>query len=1101
MFRGRCKTAGGLALLFTLAAFASFAERMNPPPAIRFDHLTVNDGLSENAVTQVMQDRSGYIWIGTHDGLNRFDGYDFTVFRSIPGDPNSLSDNAIGALCEDGEGMIWAGTLGGGLNRLNPRSETCTRYRHDPHDPRSLGSDDVRQLLADARGRMWIALPGSIDLFNPASGGFIRAHPQGGGLFQDPTGRIWLAVNGGEPHVFDEVSQRFVPACLAAPFRRGQVGNCGWHFAAHSSLLLAIHDNELRRYDLIRGEWLDGGRPIRLPPAIKTVNGALAADSRTLWIATLGDGIVEIDVRDRRVRRWLHADHDSSSLGNDRIYHLFQDRSGVVWISTEGGGVSLIKSSKLRFPHYRHLVGNRSTISSNYVTAICKDAAGSLWVGTGGAGLNRVDEERSEVIVYRRDPRKPNASLSHDYITSITADADPDHLWIGTANGLNRLDKATGEVFVHRHDPANSRSLARDDVVNTYRDSRGDLWVIANVFLDRLPAGRKEFSHYRHDPDVPGSISMGPGYPIYEDRQGVIWIGSWGGGLNRYNRERDDFSHFVHDERDPLSLSHDRVWAIHEDRAGRLWIGTWGGGLNLFDRKRGTCTRFDQRHGLASNVIYGILEDERGRLWMSTNRGLSCFDPRSRRFRNYDVDDGLQSNEFNTRSFFRDAAGRMYFGGINGYNAFFPGRIADNPHPPPLVITSLRVAGRLRRHDKPLTAMGEIALAPDQNTLSLTFSALDFHCPKKNRYRYILEGLEKKWNAVDSRRRFADYRDLDPGRYVFRVIGSNNDGVWNDKGLSIAVAIAPPFWETWWFRLLALVAFSILSYFAIGFIRRHFRLVNFWKKRSLIGNYRIIERIANGGMGVVYKGVSLSDKSKIVALKVLREEQALSKEQQRRFANEGSIIDGLDHPHIVKIHERGFQGKDLYIAMEFLNGVTLEERIRRQGILPAAEVLDIMRQLGETVAALHERGILHRDLKPGNIMLVRADGRENFVKLLDFGVSRTEGMTRLTQSGMLIGTVGYMSPEQLSEAESGFPGDIYSLGVIFYQITTGCLPFQGETSLEMMKRILAEEPVPPQDVNPDLGGELSGLVLSMLSKDPRRRPTAEDLLRRLRNLP
>lgn len=1068
---------------------------------LRFEHLTVNDGLSENAVTQVMQDHTGVIWIGTHDGLNKYDGYDFTIYRNLPGDRNSLSDNAISALCVDSQGMIWVGTIGGGLNRFNPFSESCTRFVHDKNDSRSLGNDVIIGLLADGKDRIWIVMHDGIDRLDPQNEGFSHAFPSGGTLFEDPSGTIWLAVAGGGLYAYDEAAQCFVHSVDLGPGRRSKDSAVSWCYLERAQALLAFRGNAISRFDLAGGKWLEDGKTVLLPPDVKMISWALEFDSGAIWIGTYGNGLFEIGPANDPIRQWTHDACDASGLNNNFIYHIYKDRSEVIWISTEGGGVNLIKKHKLKFPHFRHVPGRANSISGNYVTSIYKDARGCLWLGTGGRGLNRLNEAKGENRIYRHDAGKPATTLSHDYITSITPDSDPDHLWIGTANGLNRLDVNDGTCAIFRHDTANPQTLIDDAISNTFLDSRGDLWVTASVSLDRLPAGRKEFIHYRHDPAVPGTISNGPGYPIFEDREGVIWIGSWSGGLNRYNRDRDDFSHFVHDESDPGSLSHNRVWAIHEDRRGRLWIGTWGGGLNLFDRKRGTFRRYYQADGLASNVIYGILEDEDGSLWMSTNMGLSRFDPQSERFENYDMDDGLQSNEFNTRAFFKDPWGTLYFGGINGYNAFSPGRIATNPHVPQLLITSFQIAGREMRYGRPLHDMKEIALAHDQNFLSFSFAALDFNCPKNNRYRYILEGLEKKWNAVDYRQRFVAYRDLDPGRYVFRVFGSNNDGLWNERGLAVRLSIAPPFWGTWWFRGLALAAFALLSYLVIGFIRSHFRLIQFWKGRNIIGGYRIIGQIARGGMGVVFKGVCLENKSRVVALKVLHEEQALNEAQRRRFINEGKIIDSLDHPHIVKIQERGCQGKDLFIAMEFLEGATLEERIRRHGILPAAEALDIMKQLGETVAALHGRGIIHRDLKPGNIMLVRADGRENFVKLLDFGVSRTEGMTRLTKSGMLVGTVGFVPPEQISSATFGFPGDIYSLGVIFYEMATGLPPFAGETPLEVMKQILAEEPIPPQTMNPDLGNGLNSLILKMMSKDPQRRPTAEDLLQCLRNLP
>jgi ligand-binding sensor domain-containing protein/tRNA A-37 threonylcarbamoyl transferase component Bud32 len=1089
------KTLRTIGFLIMLAAASSYPCLFALQPSeVKFEHLTVNDGLSENAVTLVMQDRSGTIWIGTHDGLNKYDGYDFTIYRNIPGDKNSLSDNAIGALCEDAQGNIWIGTIGSGLNRFNPFAETCTRYVHDQSDPQSLGNDVVLRLFADGKGRIWISVGSGIDRFDPQSQGFIHVFPKAGTLFEDPSGKIWLAVACGDLYAYDEANKSFVHFVNPRPFKGNKDGGVGWHYLRRSNVLLAVKENAIFRYDLAGGKWLDGGEAVLLPPDVKTIAWAVESDSGGMWIGTHGHGLFEIGLPGVPVRHWLHSAGDPSSLSNNIIYHVFKDRSGIIWISTEGGGVDLIKNSKLKFPHYRHVVGNNGSISGNYVTSIFKDTLGILWLGTGGAGLNRIDEEENHYYLYKHDAGRPASSLSHDYITSITPDPDPEFLWIGTASGLNRLRKATGAFTVYMHDEKNPHSLVHDEIGNTFGDSRGDLWVTANVYLDRLPAGKREFIHYRHDPAVPGSISEGPGYPIYEDRDGVIWIGSWKGGLNRYNRAGDDFSHFAHDERDPQSLSHDRVWAILEDSHGRLWVGTWGGGLNLFDRKSGTFKRYDQRDGLASNVIYGILEDDEGSLWMSTNRGLSCFDPGTESFRNFDVDDGLQGNEFNTRAFFKDMAGRMYFGGINGYNAFHPAQIVSNPHVPPVVITSFRIADREIRYDKPIQTMGEIKLAHNQNFLSFVFAALDFNCPKKNRYRYILEGLEKNWNSVDARQRFADYKDLDPGRYVFRIRGSNNDGVWNEQGVAVRLSITPPFWGTWWFRALALMIFGYISYLFIAFIRGHFRLIHFWKSKSIIGKYRILEKIASGGMGIVYKGASLTDKSKVVALKALREEQALSEVQRRRFINEGRIVDSLNHPHIVRIHERACQGQDLFIVMEYLEGATLEDKIRRQGILPAPEALGIMKQLAETVAALHERGVIHRDLKPGNIMLTRRDGTDNFVKLLDFGVSRTEGMTRLTKSGMIIGTVGFVPPEQVSSAEFGFPGDIYSLGVIFYEMATGDLPFVGESTLEVMKQILNEEPIPPATVNPDLGKDLNDMILKMMGKNPARRPTAGELL-------
>lgn len=1078
-----------------LVLLAGAATAGKPIPDRRFDHVGVAEGLSESAVTAIIQDSRGFIWIGTHDGLNKYDGYTFTVYRNQPGNPDSLSDNAVGALCEDRDGALWVGTIGGGLNRFDPNREISCRRDLAGRKTAATGNEAISTILRDGQGRIWVGHGTGIDRCSPDQGHFDRVSTLVGRLFEDRSGTVWLIVGLNQLHRFDEHAGRFHPFPLRLPSSASDTRIDGLLYLEGSGTLLVITRTRIYAFSLARRRWLDEPNSFEIPSGIRLdgISGAVETESGDILIGAFGNGIIEVERKTRAVRQWTHDPSNPWSLSNNDVIQLMVDRSGVVWIGTEGGGVDLIKKDKYKFTHHRHRHGVPNSISGDYVTAIHRDAAGDLWVGTGGMGLNRINEAEGICTVYRHDPQRPETSLSHDYITSISRTDHPDQLWIGTRDGLNRLDIRTGVCRKFRHEASQPGSLRHNDIHNTFLDSRGDLWVIAYLFLHRLPRGRSEFIHYRHQPSDPASISDNPGYPIFEDSAGTIWIGSWSNGLNRYDRATGSFRHYTHGPGDPNSLSHNRVWAIHEDCRGRMWIGTYGGGLNLFDRKSGRFRRYLDTDGLASNVVYAILEDASGCLWMSTNNGLSRFNPDDETFRNYDVDDGLQSQEFNTRAFFKDDDGRMFFGGINGYNSFHPGTIPVNRHPPPVVITSIAVAGRRVTPTVSGSAGGSIALRYDENSVTFEFAALDYNCPAKNRYIFKLENLDADWNRVGADRRFADYRNIPPGEYIFRVRGSNHDGVWTETESGVTLRVSPPFWGTWWFRAAALIAFGFCFYAMITFMKRHFDLIKFWKTRNIIGDYLVIDKIGSGGMGAVYKGVSRKNRSRVVALKVLNDEYSMNEDQRRRFANEGTIIDSLDHPHIVKVYQRANQNNNLYIAMEYLDGRTLRDRLSHDGTPDLAEAGAIMGQLVDAIAAIHDKDVIHRDLKPENIMLVQQEGHANYVKILDFGLAIMKNATRLTRSGMFMGTVGYTPPEQVSGNGYNFSGDIYSLGVIFYELVTGEQPFFGETSLEIIKQILNEEPVEPVTFNPEIPAALNALILRMLSKDPGRRPTAADL--------
>jgi signal transduction histidine kinase/DNA-binding response OmpR family regulator/streptogramin lyase len=463
----------------------------------------------------------------------------------------------------------------------------------------------------------------------------------------------------------------------------------------------------------------------------------------------------------------------SNSLSSKFVMSIYQDSSKILWIGTEGGGLNRLNRKTNRFTHYFHDDSNPEGISSNHVRAICEDRVKRLWLGTDGAGLNRLDKERKIFIRYRHDPQVAS-SLSHDTIRYL------------------------------------------------YRDRSGDLWVATyGGGLDRYNHQNDGFDHFQNKDTDADSISNNYTYTLFEDTKGFLWVGTDGGGLNRLNRATGSFTRYINKQNDPYSLSNNHVMAIYQDRSGSLWIGTYGGGLNLFDDKSNHFSHFREKDGLSNNAIYGILEDQAGHLWLSTNNGISRFNISSRTFRNYTVDDGLQSNEFNGGAFFKSIDGELFFGGIQGLNHFYPEQIKDNTHIPPIVITDFllynkRVPigpaedGRILL-EKPVCLTDTIKLTHKDQVFSIEFAALDFVAPEKNQYTYKMDGLDDTWNRV-GHRRFVTYTTLPPKTYQFHVKGSNNDGIWNQEGTTLTIVITPPFWQTLWFKIITIVLVLALIY-------------------------------------------------------------------------------------------------------------------------------------------------------------------------------------------------------------------------------------------------------------------------------------------------
>jgi ligand-binding sensor domain-containing protein len=815
----------------TLLVLIFFPPLYGRSGSVSFGHISIEQGLSQSSVFSVFQDSKGFLWFGTLDGLNKYDGYKFTVYRSDPRDPNTLSNNTIVRIFEDTEGFLWIGTLGGGVNRFDEASERFIRYRHDPKDSTSLSNDNVRSIMQDSRGTVWIGTGNGLNRFDAASNSFRRyeagARSTNGlsnsviwSIYEAPSepGVLWLGTFDGLNR-FD-VSRGSWSVYKHTPSDPGSLSNnYVWSIIAQDSDRLWIGTNNgLNLFSKKTGRSVRYVRESRSDKSISGNNVWSLWKDRTgiVYAGTLDGGLNRIvpgkGPADVSFIRYMHDPADPNSLSHNYIWSIYQDRTGIIWLGTDVG-INTLDPNAAKFIHFKSEPFDRYSLSNNEVTAILRDRSGVLWIGTRD-GLNRLDDASGRFIHYRNDPHDPN-SISSNYIRSLYEDRRGT-LWIGTnGGGLNAFDRRSG-TFRNTANGRITSSISSNDITHISEDAGGILWLGTLAGLNRFDPLTGKVKFYAKDRNDSASVSHDYVYTVHQTGDGTMWIGTLGGGLNRFDPAAGRFEHFMENAHDTTSLSNNNVWCIHQDRRGDLWIGT-NNGLNKMDRQRKTFTQYGEKDGLVNNVIYGILEDEKGNLWLSSNKGLSRFDPRTGAVRNYTANDGLQSNQFGGNDHFKDSRGYMYFGGINGFNMFYPDSIKDNPHVPPIVITdflifnkSVGVGG-----DSPLsrsiTSTRSITLDHDQNVFSFEFAALHYASPQSNAYAYIMEGFDKEWISAGTRR-FVTYTNLDPGRYTFKVTGSNNDGIWNTEGASIEIIISPPYWRTWWF--ISMVVIGILSVIA-----------------------------------------------------------------------------------------------------------------------------------------------------------------------------------------------------------------------------------------------------------------------------------------------
>ena len=793
---------------FCLTAFAAPSDL-----PLRFEQLNVEQGLPQESALAMLQDRQGFIWIGTVAGLARYDGYTLTAFKNRADDPHSLSDNFVSALYQDESGQLWVGTRGG-LNRYDPAHQQFTRYFPAAAQTEVAGNT-INAIAGDGASGLWLATNEGLQHFQPQNAQFTA-------LRHDAARNDSLADNNVISLAREGNGDLLVGTATGLD-RLDKGSNSFAHIELETGSRSHIPDKSIRAIALggDGGAWVGTANGLKLLPAdanrawgmtaatMTELNGiavsALRLDATAhLWVGTDADGLKRVDTASGNVQAYRHAEADEHSLGSDHVDTIFEDRGGTLWVGTWYAGASRADLDSGGFDRIRAVPGKANTLSSSQVVNIAGDAEGNLYFAT-LEGLNRLDAASGAMKVYRHDASDPHG-ITDNRIDLIVPQNDG-LWWLGTDSGLGRFDAKTGRFTPIKLGQGYQYSELTQAII---KDEQGIFWVASRGGLHRYDPVSGKSQTYRHDDKNPASLGDNWIWYLLEDREGMLWLATMN-GLERFDRNTERFTHFRNDPADPNSLSHNRVHFLFQDSKGRFWVGT-AGGLNL--RQTGSdgkasFRRYTRADGLAWEAIGSILEDRQGMLWLSTTGGISRFDPATGSFRNYTDKDGLVAGSYFINSGWKAQDGTLYFGGINGVSKFRPDAIRENPNAPQVAITDFLIFNQSVLKNKAPDGFKLDSSLQDTRTLtlpwrdsvfSIEFAALHFADPQHNQYAYQLEGFDRDWVYTDAGKRFATYTNLDPGRYVFHVKAANKDGVWNQAGVTMELIITPPYWKTWWFR-------------------------------------------------------------------------------------------------------------------------------------------------------------------------------------------------------------------------------------------------------------------------------------------------------------
>lgn len=803
----------------------SFLE-LNGQADIRFENYHIENGLPHSRSTATLQDSKGWIWFGTDGGLSRFDGLEFENYP-LDGTSSTGASVIVNCLWEDADSTLWIGTNVAGLVRYERNLDRFTYYTYNETCNNCISSNQVYSIVSDSSGVIWLGTDNGLNSFVPGTNTFqqIGKDPESSPdfdqndirrVFIDRENQMWIGTAAGLAQF--NMESAYINAVElkenGSPFPINKFKVEEIYQDRAGNLLVGTYNNGLLIIDPASHNTQimipdpDNQRSLRVRAIYEDPAGKM-------WVGTRG-GIYIFDQELELTNHLTHHLQDQSSLGHSSVSQIFEDNVGDIWVNHRNG-VSHANLRKTAFNLFRAGVIGPGYLNDPEVYCLTQAKDGNIWIGTESGGVNILNRETGQFTYMTHDENNIN-SLSSDGIKSILEDK-VGNFWIGTfLGGLNFYDVKQRKFTHFRNDPSNLNSLANNTVWALHEDREGIIWIGTDGGLDSYDPVSKTFSHHRD------KAQLKTVHTIFEDRDGNLFFGSYIDGLTVKTPD-SKLTHFDH-----------KVRSIQQDSQGRIWIGSEGNdGLTQIDKNGVILKTYRVEDGLPSNQIFGILEDQNSRLWLSTGQGLSMFDPDSVYFKNYKTEDGIQGEKFYYGSYCKCSSGELLFGGQNGLTSFYPDQLIGNEHIPPIVITNFRIFNKKvpvgAKFDgevileKCISETEEISVRYDQAVLTFDFVALNFVNSSKNEYAHMLEGFESEWNYVGSTRS-ATYTNLDPGGYVLRVKGSNNNGIWNETGTSLQITVTPPFAKTLFFRIFLILLFGLIVYLIILFFLRREKLKN-----------------------------------------------------------------------------------------------------------------------------------------------------------------------------------------------------------------------------------------------------------------------------------
>ncbi|MEO6721028.1 MAG: two-component regulator propeller domain-containing protein [Ferruginibacter sp.] len=821
----------------------AFAQKQR----VQFAHLEANRGLSHVDVLNVAQDRYGFMWFATANGLNKYDGNKFTVYKYDIAKSNSIASNYVMGLIADAEGDLWVGSAAG-LQKFDRHKEKFINYKFPVKNLPDASDTGVFVITEDRDHNLWIGSEANgLYFFDKKNNRFIHyqfdakdnsslSNNSVRSIFEDSEHNFWIGTSNGL-NLFDRQRHSFT-RFKHDEKDKGSLGHNMVNAIGEDSrhrLWVGTYGGGLDRYKKDAGTFTHyKNNPGSKNSLINDKVTVITADSQgNLWVGTENDGLSILDPLTEKFNNYLHDDFDVRSLTDNSFNSIYKDSHDNMWVGTFAGGVNIWNKDGGMFTHYRHQP-LKNSLSNNKVLTIYEDRKDNLWIGTDGGGLNLFDRRSGLFTLYKHDPANQN-SICGNNVLDVLEDSQ-DNLWIASwGDGISVYNRSTNTYKHFKNQPSEPSGISTNFVRVLFEDSGKNIWIgTSGGGLEMFDPKTNSFIHYRHNNADSTTINSNYILCMFEDSKGTVWVGT-SGGLNRFNKKDKIFTHVAHAV---------NVFSIHESKDGNLWFGNEAGIFRL-DQHNNKILNYTTKDGLADNSVSGILEDTKGNLWLSTVNGLSYFNVSTKRFKNFSVEDGLQGNHFNENAYCKSRNGKMYFGGVNGFNEFSPEGIKQNNFDLPLVLTGFQVFNKeasiavdandpspLKQH---ISLTKEIDLPYSSSVISFEFASLNYTASQKKQYAYMLEGFDKSWNYVGSKNN-ATYTNLDPDRYVFKVKTTDNNGNWSEHTIALRLTITPPFWLTWWFKTLFIV--FVLGTLGVVYSIR----VSVIRKRELVLKRLVAER-------------------------------------------------------------------------------------------------------------------------------------------------------------------------------------------------------------------------------------------------------------------